>query len=260
MSWNPLKKGTGQLSTKPQLSQGLATHEEDRELEINFNNLQGMEENSKRLYKEVRKYQECLGNLQKCEDKLASDLSSCNHEDAELKKLSDDYSSVVYQMGHVTDDLVQLSQRSVVDPMKKITTEFPNIQVAIKKRDLLLAECQRNHQKWEKLAKLEKTGNNIVKAEQAKRSYQLAKDDFDKANRLLLLELPQFYSRRIDYFQPCLQALIRSQVDYYGESTRLFTNLVSTTPDKSPLVSDEEYKKDIDNKLTQIRALSIAGN
>ena len=44
-----------------------------------------------------------------------------------------------------------------------------------------------------------------MKMEQAKRSYQLARDDYDKANRLLLLELPQFYEKRVDYFQPSLQ-------------------------------------------------------
>ena len=44
-----------------------------------------------------------------------------------------------------------------------------------------------------------------IKLEQAKRSYQLARDDYDKANRLLLLELPQFYEKRVDYFQPSLQ-------------------------------------------------------
>jgi len=56
--------------------------------------------------------------------------------------------------------------------------------------------------------RLEKTGNNIVKTDQAKRTYLMAKDDFEKANRLLLLELPQFYDRRIDYFQPSLQVNI----------------------------------------------------
>ena len=52
----------------------------------------------------------------------------------------------------------------------------------------------------------------MVKTEQARRAMQAAKDDFDAQNRLLLLELPQFYEKRVDYFQPCLQALIRSQV------------------------------------------------
>ena len=61
--------------------------------------------------------------------------------------------------------------------------------------------------------RLERTGSNIVKTDQAKRSFQMSKEDFDRQNRLLLLEMPQFYAKRVDYFQPCLQALIRSQVE-----------------------------------------------
>ena len=119
-------------------------------------------------------------------------------------------------------------------------------------------ECIRCQQKHEKMSKLERTGGNIVKMEQAKRGYQLARDDYDKANRLLLLELPQFYEKRVDYFQPSLQveetftfinddqwslickALIRAQVDYYGESTRLFTHLASS---QGPVGTDAEYDR-----------------
>merc|ERR1711978_455548 len=106
-------------------------------------------------------------------------------------------------------------------------------------------------------SKMEKTGNNIVKTDQAKRSYLMAKDDFEKANRLLLLELPQFYERRVDYFQPSLQALIRAQVDYYGESTRLFTHLASG---QGPAASDDEYDRELERRMSQIQALSIVGS
>ena len=66
-------------------------------------------------------------------------------------------------------------------------------------------ECQRAQQKHEKMGKLERTGSNVVKMEQAKRGYQMARDDYEKANRILLMELPQFYEKRVDYFQPSLQ-------------------------------------------------------
>jgi len=260
--WNPLKKVAGNLNAKPLLTQGLVSLDDDRELELAYVKLQDLEENTKKLYKEVKKYGECLSALQKQEEKVASDLSNSTvcQENEELKKLGEQYSSVVYQMGHATDDLVQLSQKTVVDPMKKLANEFPQIQGAVKKRDLALQEAQRCQHKHEKISKLEKTGNNIVKTDQAKRSYYMAKDDFDKANRLLLLELPQFYERRVDYFQPSLQALIRSQVDYYGESTRLFTHLVSASPDRDSMISDEEYNKDLERKMTQLRSLSIVGS
>ena len=54
MAWNPLQKKPS-LCVKPSLSQGLSTHMEDRELEMCFNNLQNLEDNCKKLYKEDKK-------------------------------------------------------------------------------------------------------------------------------------------------------------------------------------------------------------
>jgi len=257
--WNPLKKQVGNLAAKPLLTQGLASHEEERKLELSYVHLQDLEENSKKLYKEVKKYEECLTGLQRQEEKVASDLSNSTvcQENPELRRLAEEYSSAVYQLGNTTDDLSVLSQKTVVDPMKKLVGEFPCIQAAVKRRDLVLQECIRCQQKHEKMSKLERTGGNIVKMEQAKRSYQLARDDYDKANRLLLLELPQFYEKRVDYFQPSLQALIRAQVDYYGESTRLFTHLASS---QGPAASDAEYDRELERRMSQIQALSIVGS
>jgi len=254
LNWNPLKKPA--LCQKPTLSQGFASYDDDRTLELNFVRLQELEENCKKLYREVRRSDDCLADLHKAEDKLASDL--CNsqicQEDQELKGLCDKYVSVVYQMGHNTEDLTELSKRTVVEPMKKLAGEFPQIQGAIKKRDQTLGEAQRNQQKLDKVQKLERTGQNIVKTEQTKKVHQLAKEDFESQNRMLVMELPQFYEKRVEYFQPSLQALIRSQVDYYGESTRLFSNLI---PGSSHRTADQQQT--IEHKLEQIKSLSIVG-
>ncbi len=51
-------------------------------------------------------------------------------ENNELKTLCENYSTVVYQMGHATEDMTELSQRTVVEPMKKLNLEFPSIQVS----------------------------------------------------------------------------------------------------------------------------------
>ena len=59
-------------------------------------------------------------------------------ENPELRRLAEEYSSAVYQLGNTTDDLSVLSQKTVVDPMKKLVGEFPCIQAAVKRRDLVL--------------------------------------------------------------------------------------------------------------------------
>ncbi len=263
MAWKDLLKKP-YLSQKPQLTQGLASHSEDRELELAFQNLRDLEDHCKKLYKEVRRHEECANSLHRLERKMASDLTNSplcreysNHSD-DLKKIAENYQSVVYQLGHATGDLTLLSQKTVVEPMKKLTAEFGSIAAALKRRDVALSECQKAQARHEKLAK-EKTIANASKVEQAKKAHLSAKDEFESQNRLLLLELPQFYEKRVDYFQPCLQALIRAQVDYYGESTRLFTHLVSTN-NCSNYQSDQEFKDEFDKNINAIKALSIVGN
>ena len=79
---------------------------------------------------------------------MSSDLSNSplcrqfeNFED--LRKIAEGYQSVVYQLGHATGDMTHLSQKTVVEPMKKLTAEFGAIAAALKKRDATLNECQK---------------------------------------------------------------------------------------------------------------------
>ena len=256
LPWNPLKKVTGALNSKPLLTEGLVSAEDDRAMEITYVKLQEMEENSKKIHKEVKKYEECLSALQRADDRLASDLrnSGLCEEPGELRVVGEELGNLSYQMMHNTEDLVQLAHKTVREPIKKLNNEYPQIQSAIKKRDLSLQEAQRSQVKFEKLGKLEKTGSNAVKKEQAKRSYMMSRDEFEKTNKMLLLELPQFYERRVDYFQPSLQALVRAQMDYYGENTRLHNKLSKKCEENC------DDSQDLDKLFSEIRALSIVGN
>ncbi len=139
-SWNPLGKRP-YLTSRPLLSQGLSSHLDDRELQMSFSHLQELEDHSKKLYKEVKRYEDCVQGMHRLEHKMASELCNsqvCKEEEA-LRKVAEDYQSVVYQMGHATEDLVELSQKTVVEPMKKLTAEFGAISTAIKKRDNALS-------------------------------------------------------------------------------------------------------------------------
>ena len=98
----------------------------------------------------------------------------------------------------------------------------------------------------------------MAKKEQTKRNYMMSKDEFEKTNKLLLLELPQFYERRVDYFQPSLQALVRAQMDYYGENTRLHTKLSKNClPEEK---NDSDDSNELEKIFSEIRALSIVGS
>ena len=95
MAWKELLKKP-YLSQKPQLTQGLATYAEDRDLELAFKNLRDLEDHCKKLYKEVRRHEECANGLHRLEKKMSSDITNSplcrEYEDAEdLRKMAEDY-------------------------------------------------------------------------------------------------------------------------------------------------------------------------
>ena len=47
---------------------------------------------------------------------------------------------------------------------------------------------------------------------QSKKALRLAKKDFDSQDQVLMEDMPRLYEGRVEYFQPSLQAHIRSQV------------------------------------------------
>ena len=51
--------------------------------------------------------------------------------------------------------------------------------------------------------------------------------------------------------------LLFPQVDYYGETTRLFTHLVSANPSAASIKSDEKCHEEVDALLGEIKSLSI---
>ena len=62
-------------------------------MELSFMNLQEYEDHAKKLYKEVKRYEECVVQMHKLEQKMSSEMSNSPlcHDDDELKKIAEDY-------------------------------------------------------------------------------------------------------------------------------------------------------------------------
>ena len=89
-------------------------------------------------------------------------FSEFEDENKDLKKVIDDYQSVVYQMGISTGNLTNYHQKTLVEPTKKFTSEFGAISSVIKKRDIALNECLKRQTKVEKLDKLSNNAKGRV--------------------------------------------------------------------------------------------------
>lgn len=258
MSWNPLKRLSVTRPTSAQsLTQGL---DEQLELERHLVKLQQLDDISKKLHKDMKKSTECLAELAKHEQKLTSNLSASPlcHYDCSLRVMAEEYYSIVCQLDQNTNELILVSQKAFVDPMKRFSAIFGHMGTAVKKREQQTQEVQKWQTRFEKQQEKEKTGPNIAKTEQLRRQLAQANEELSEQNAILLRELPKLFDGRMEYIQPCLEALIRGEVEYFGENIRLFNELAQST--NRPVVRDDDFMQPVQKKLTEIRALSIVAD
>ena len=54
--------------------------------------------------------------------------------------------------------------------------------------------------------------NIIIFPPQCKKNLEAAKEEYDRQHKELMEAMPSFFEGRVEYFQPCFEALIKSQV------------------------------------------------
>ncbi|NWI84662.1 BIN3 protein, partial [Pitta sordida] len=149
-------------------------------------------------------------------------------------------------------------QKTVIEPLKKFSSVFPSLTMAVKRREQTLQDYKRLQAKVEKYEEKERTGPVLAKLHQARERLRPVKEDFEAKNKQLLEEMPKFYSSRIDYFKPSFESLVRAQVVYYTEMHKIFGDL--TAQIDRPGLSDEQRERENDAKLGELRALSIVAD
>ena len=262
MTWNPLKKN--HLTLRPTPAPPLLSHAEDRELDVAVQRLIHVEDTIRKLTKEMKKYTDAVANLDRADQRLTINLTTCGlaHLSDDFRKIVEDYHSVTTQIGKTVQEMAALCQKTFIEPLKKLRDEFALIAAAISKREELVVAWKYSHNRVKKLQeKKDRTASHIVKLERERRSEEAAGKDLKTVHAQLLVELPMFLEKRLEYIQPSVHALIMIQLDYYGSTTKLFTHLmpvqnVSGSP-SSAIVPEEEYQETVASQINRIRALTI---
>ncbi|OXU23728.1 hypothetical protein TSAR_006513 [Trichomalopsis sarcophagae] len=265
MTWNPLRK---QCATqRPAPAQPCLTVAEDRELDITVQRIIHIENTVRRMIKEMTKYLSTIEHLNSVDQRLTTNLSSCSlvHINDEFRKIVEDYHSVTTQIGKTAQETVALCNKTFIEPLKKLKGEFGYIRDALAKREELVNNWKISHGILKKYQeKRDKTASHHVKLERERRAEEIASKELKIYHGKLLAELPMFLEKRLEYLNPTVQALIAIQLDYYGNSTKMFTQLMpvsnaSESP-SSATISEEEHQQTINRHFNQIRNLTIIKN
>lgn len=229
-------------------------------MDQNLISCKGLESSTKKLLKDAKKYEDLIIDVSVSEKTITEDLSTsflCQEEE-KLRLLVEEWHTLVSQSVPYNDDLVLITRRTVIEPLKKFQGVFADTKGALKKKDQAMQDCVKASQKVQKLQEKEKTGANVVKLESARQNLANSEQDFRAQDRLLKSELPLLYEGRIEYFQPCLEALIKAQVEYSGNSAALFSETVPSLNNFS--LSEMELKAVQNQRFSEIYSLSIVGD
>ncbi|XP_019864387.1 PREDICTED: bridging integrator 3-like [Amphimedon queenslandica] len=250
---NPFKKAFSSRKTK----------QEDVQFEAEVQKLHHMQSASKRLYKGMTKCLESESAQARANAKIFSDLHSSPSSKTEPLK------SIVDSAGSCFDELQShskehKSRQEIVfsDPIKRFHNVYKHIDVHIKQRDARLQELERQQGKLEK-----RQASQSAKLELTQRKLSSAKSEFEKINSQLMTELPQLHEKRVDVFDPCLKAMMSSELLYHQNCANTLRDCLESI--KSQLATPEKAedgkgdKNDncptLDDIFSQIKSLSIVG-
>ncbi|XP_014295194.1 bridging integrator 3 [Microplitis demolitor] len=254
MTWNPRKKNY--LNQKPSAAPPLLSVAEDRDLNLAVQRLMHVEGTIRKLTKETKRYLEAISNLDRADQRLTANLSTCElaHIDDEFRRIAEEYLTITTQVGKTVQDLTLLSQKTFIEPLKKLREEFSLIAEALAKREELVTSWKTAHNRYKKLQeKKDKTASHVVKLEREKRAEELAAKELKSIHSRLLLELPWFLEKRLEYIKPSINALIMIQLDYYGNTMQLFNQLM---PSSGGYTSDDEDTI-VNEQFNRIKSLTI---
>ncbi|XP_032689403.1 uncharacterized protein LOC116852819 isoform X1 [Odontomachus brunneus] len=261
MTWNPLKKNY--LTQRPTSASPLLSHAEDKELDLVVQRLIYIESAVRKLTKEMKKYITALINLDKADQRLSINLTSCGlaYNDGEYRRIVEEYFSVAAQVGRNIQEMTSLCHKTFIDPLKKLRNEFVTIAAAITKREDLVTSWKYSYNRVKKLQeKKDRTANHIAKLERERRVEKAAAKDLKTIHTQLLMELPVFLEKRLEYINPCIHAVIIIQLNYYGCATQLYTQLMPMQYSElisSVTLSEEEYQRVVKSELNRLKALTI---
>ena len=252
MSWIPFRK----QQKKPH-SDLVADNEFDSDVE-KFNST---EVNTRKMYKDTKKYLEGNAGLMKAHQKLGNELVSTSNsfigeKDEKLCQMIESINSTLQKEVDLQSELNANIRNTFIDPVKKFTTNFNTVNNAIKRREQSLQDYAKYLNRREKF--IEKDAQNQSGKYNANEGYlNLAKADFERRNNKLLEELPKFYQCKHTYFEPCFQGIVESKYQYLKKSRDIFEELACDVNCPIEQWDDEQYKEETRRRLAEIKALSI---
>ncbi|KAK3869619.1 hypothetical protein Pcinc_025084 [Petrolisthes cinctipes] len=243
---------TGPALESPRPASGILPHQDEKALAKLWLDMAKAEAGCCRVMEEVGKYREAIRSTQEAEEQLLKGLGASNltATNPELRKVTDEYLSVIVEMREKSMSVGNVVQEVVGDPVRHYQTHYEHLDALRRRRDTQLATVQKTQDKLDKLKlKGKRTTDVLVERNAAGRQLK-------EINTQLLGEAGRFHALRLPLLQTCLQALVQTQVDYYGTTNAHFSSQVEASRG-AHLNPTSQYQATLASHLAAIKDLKI---
>ncbi|KAF9363744.1 hypothetical protein BGX34_003392 [Mortierella sp. NVP85] len=187
--------------------------------------------------------------------RLASLIDQFYDEGAPMGIYGVKYKEAVVRLEQQAQDEVDATYRTtVLEPIGRYSSYFPEINEAIKRRNKTLVDYDAARTKARKL--VEKPTDDGTKLPRAEHEAESLKEMYETMNGQLTSELPKIVDSRVAYLDPSFEAVVKSQLSFSQDAHNTLEDLRQFFP---PETEGHELDEAAESILAQMRELSICG-
>lgn len=259
MSWTGFKKAANRAGTQILMKTGQVERTNDRDFETELRRYRTMETAANKLQKEAKGYLDSLRAMTASQMRIAETIDAFYGDAGTKDGVSRSYKQAVTDLDAETIKALDGPYRTtVLDPIQRFCSYFPDINSCITKREHKQMDYDRMRAQVRKLT--DKPDKDVTKLPRAEKDEQLAKAAYDQLNDTLTTELPQLIDLRVPYLDPSFEALVKIQLRFcaeaYSRMAQVQQYLDANTRDQ---YAQGELDARVEEVLQEIRDLSIAG-
>ncbi|ODN83443.1 hypothetical protein L202_01583 [Cryptococcus amylolentus CBS 6039] len=261
MSWGGFKKAATRAGTSIMQKTGQVERTVDREFAEEEARYKTMERETNNLQKEAKAYLDSMRSMASAQSRIAETVSLFYSTDrtSDGAMSAHSYKSAVDELDSgVGRDLDSPFRATVLDPIGKLNSYYPNINNAITKRSHKLQDYDAARSKVKKL--VEKPADDSTKLPRAQAEHDEARDIFNLLNDNLISELPVLVDMRVPFLDPSFEAMIRCQLNFATEGYERLSGVQRYFADS---IRDDYANGALDTQvegvLEEMKELSIYG-
>ncbi|KAJ2060925.1 BAR adaptor protein Hob3 [Coemansia sp. S146] len=257
--WNNTKKTVAKAGSGlrgvggPSGSALSASDPEFNEQEQRFRNL---ERRAMRLLQETKDYRGSISGMTTAQRALATNLTAFLLD----VQRPQDYQSAYRQAATHIDQTSQpqfdeVYVKTVLEPMAQYCGFLPEFNKAIKKRKGLHDDLDKTRRA---LAKEQgKAAEDPMAVERAEMDVQYAESAYNTLNSALIREIPKLINSRVYVVDPCFEAFVKSQLQFFNDSLQQMDSVTRYVPQETGPNDDRILNERVEGVMNQVRGLSI---